>query len=165
MAPVGNGEGGTEEPLVWRVPTAVRAMAVLVFLLFVALATLLTSIDATPIGALVFWAATLVVLLGVWRWFLQPYVALTPEYLVVQGVFFHRAEPYATITAATPGLYGMKIETAGTDDFVAWAVQKSKVSEWLDRTTPADRAAAAIMDRAAAASRAQERADVAPGAR
>jgi len=133
------------------VPAGVRAMAVGVFFVFVALATLLTSIDASAPGVLAFWAATLLVLLGVWRWFLLPYVALTPEHLVVQGVFFHRIEPYAAITGATPGLYGMRIETRRPDSFVAWALQKSKLSEWLDRTTPADEVAATIMARAAAA--------------
>ena len=89
-------------------PSGLRTLAVVVFGLFVALATLLTSIDATPVGTLMFWAAALVVMLGVWRCFLLPYVALTPEHLVVQGVFMHRAEPYASITAAVPGLYGIR---------------------------------------------------------
>jgi len=151
VSPVSHGQDETQVDVVWRVPATQRAMAVAVFLLFVALATLLTSIDATPVGSLMFWAATLTVLLGVWRCFLMPYVALTPEHLEVQGVSFCRAVPYAAITAATPGLYGMKIDTHGADGFVAWAVQKSKVSEWLDRTTPADDVAAAIMARAAAA--------------
>ena len=135
---------------VWRVPAGVRAMAVGVFLLFVALATLLTSFDASATGVLAFWAATLLVLLGVWRWFLLPYVALTPEHLVVQGVFFHRVEPYGAITAAVPGPYGMRIETRASDAFTAWAVQKSKVAQWLDRPTPADEAASTIMARAGA---------------
>jgi len=133
---------------VWRVPAAVRAMAVSVFGLFVTLAAVLTAIDASVVGVLCFWAATLLVLWGVWRWFLSPYVALTDEHLVVQGVFLHRVEPYTSIRSATPGLYGMQIETDAPDSFMAWAVQKSKLSEWLDRTTGADELAAAIMTRA-----------------
>jgi hypothetical protein len=137
----------TETATVWRVPQPVRAAAVGVFIACVCLALLSTAVGVTVWGALVLWAMVLAVMLGVWRWYLVPYVALTPEHLVVQGAFGYRSVCYDAIDRARPGVLGLRIETSSEGAFTAWAIQKSKLSEWLDRDTPADDLAAQIMRR------------------
>ena len=120
----------------------------MVFGVFVGVAALLTIFGIKPLGALLVWVMVLLVALCVWRWYLVPYVALTRDSVVVQGAFAHRSVRYSAIARALPSGAGLRIETRGEGVLTAWAIQKSKVSEWTHRETTADDVAAAIMERA-----------------
>jgi hypothetical protein len=132
---------------VWRVDEPVRRLAVWVSRLFVLLALVATAIGEKAGGALVMWVLAVLVILGVWRWFMVPYVALTPDRLVVRGAFARRTVGYGTIRGVHPGLYGVRIETEDQGEVNAWAVQKSKFSELTHRHTRADDVVDEIMDR------------------
>lgn len=140
---------GVESGLqVWRVADHVRNVAV-----FAAAFSLFLALVATAVGLLLaatalMWAVALLVIVCVWRWYLVPYVALSSEWLVVQGAFAHKAVPCRAIREARPGLYGLRIRTTTGRAFVARAVQKSKFAEWFHRETRADALAAQIMERA-----------------
>jgi hypothetical protein len=132
---------------VWRVDTPVRRSAVAVSRFFVLLALVATAIGDKTSSSVFMWAFAVLVMLLVWRWYIVPYVALTPDHVVVRGVFARRTVGYGTIRRVLPGLYGVRIETEDQGAVTAWAVQKSKFSEWTHRHTRADDMAAAIMDR------------------
>jgi hypothetical protein len=132
---------------VWRVDEPVRRVAVGVSLLFVVIALGSTAIGLVVAGAVVMWALAILVVVSVWRWYLVPYVALTPDRVVVRGVFARRTVGYGAIRRAHPGLYGVRIETVDQGFVTAWAVQKSKFSEWTHRHTRADDVVAEIMVR------------------
>lgn len=132
---------------VWRVDGPVRRLAVGVSLLFVLIALASTAIGLVAASAVVMWALAILVMVSVWRWYLVPYVALTPDRVVVRGVFSRRTVGYGAIRQARTGLYGMRIETEDQGAVTAWAVQKSKFSEWTHRHTRADDVVAEIMDR------------------
>lgn len=131
---------------VWRVERAVRRLAVGVSLFFIVVAMGGTT-GLTPGFVVVIWAVAILVLLTVWGWYLVPYIALTPERVVVRGVFSERSLDYRSIEEVRPGLLGVRIETADQGSVTAWAVQKSKFSEWSHRHTRADDVVAEIMDR------------------
>ncbi len=101
----------------------------------------------TVAGVAAIWLLCIVVLLCVWRWYLVPYVALTADSLVVQGVFARRSVRYGAIRDARPCFYGVRIETTNQGAFVAWAVQKSKFAEWSHKRTVADEVVAEIRER------------------
>jgi hypothetical protein len=132
---------------VWQVNEAVRRVADWVGLLFVVIALVATAIGLGVAEAVAMWALAILLILSVWRWYLVPYVALTDDHVVVQGVFARRTVAYGAIRRARPGLYGMRIETEDQGTVTAWAVQKSKFAEWTHRHTSADDVVAAIMDR------------------
>ena len=132
---------------VWRASTIVRRAAVVVALAFVVIAFASTTMVATVAGAAAIWLLCIVVMLSVWRWYLVPYVALTPDSLVVQGVFLHKSVRYGAIRDARPCPYGVKIETTNEGVFIAWAVQKSKFAEWSHKHTVADDVVAEIKKR------------------
>ncbi len=139
---------GLESPQrVWRVSTGVRRAAVVVALAFVVVALASTTAVATVAGVASIWLLCILVMLCVWRWYLVPYVALTADSLVVQGVFAHRSVRYGAITDARPCLYGVRIETTNQGAFVAWAVQKSTFAEWSHKRTAADEVVAEIRER------------------
>jgi hypothetical protein len=52
----------------------------------------------------------------------------------------------------SPGPMGLQVQTAKEGSVLIWAIQKSKVAEWLHKDTRADQVAAAIMERVALAS-------------
>jgi hypothetical protein len=131
---------------VWRVSKSVRTAAVVVALVFVVIALVFTTVG-TVAGVTAIWLLCIVVLLSVWRWYLVPYVALTADSLVVQGVFARRSVRYGAIKDARPGFYGLKIETTNQGAFSAWAVQKSKFAEWSHKHTVADEVVAEIKER------------------
>jgi hypothetical protein len=137
---------------VWRVEQPVRRLAVFVALFFVLMAAFLTAIDAVPVGAAIFWILAVGVMFCTWRWYLVPYVALRSGHLEVQGAFSLRSVGYDAIRSVTPGPMGLQVETAKEGSIVIWAIQKSKVSQWLHRDTRADRVAAEIMARVESAS-------------
>jgi Bacterial PH domain len=140
MAPEGTGE-------VWRVDEPVRRLAVAVTVLFVLIALGATAIGLSVAGSVVMWVLAVLVVLSVWRWYMVPYVAVTPDCVVVRGVFARRTVDYDAIRLARPGLYGVRIETTDQGTVTAWAVQKSKFSEWTHRRTRADNVVAQIMER------------------
>jgi len=142
----------TSAPTLWRVERAARRLAVAVALLFVLLATFLTAIGITPGGAVGLWLVAIAVMLAVWRWYLVPYVALQADDLEVQGVLSLRSVRYGAIRSVRPGARGLEVQTAKEGAVVIWAIQRSKISEWLHRESRADRVAAAIMERVASAS-------------
>jgi hypothetical protein len=139
--------GHTGPDQAWRVDEVVRRLAVGVSVLFVLIALGATAIGLSPGGAVLMWALAILVTLSVWRWYLVPYVALTRDRVVVRGVFARRTVGYGVIREARPGLYGVRIETEDQGVVTAWAVQKSKFSEWTHRHTRADDVVAEIMDR------------------
>jgi len=143
-------EGATTEP-VWRVPRSIRQSAVAVGLVFVAFTVGATAIGLDAWGTVCLWVVSILMLLCAWRWYLVPYVALTDDRLVVQGVFGQHAVRYSSIRDVRPGLYGLRIRTKAQESFVGWAVQKSKFAEWSRRETLADEVTAAIMVRVRAA--------------
>ena len=132
---------------VWRVDEPVRGLALVVSIFFVVLALGSTAIGLAIAGDVVMWMLTVLVVLSVWRCYIVPYVALTPDRVVVRGVFARRTVGYGAIRAARPGLYGLRIETEDQGAVTVWAVQKSKFSEWTHRHTRADDIVAEIMDR------------------
>lgn len=132
---------------VWRVDEPVRWLALAVSLLFVLIALGSTVVGLAIAGDVVIWALAVLVVLSIWRWYIVPYVALTPDRVVVRGVFSRHAVDYDAIRLARPGLYGVRIETMDQGSFTAWAVQKSKFSEWTHRRTRADTVVAQIMQR------------------
>jgi hypothetical protein len=132
---------------VWRVDKPVRWLAAAVSFFFVVVALGATAIGLSVGGSVVMWALAVVVILSVWRWYLVPYVALTPDRVVVRGVFARRTVGYGAIRQARPGLYGVRIETKDQGPVTVWAVQKSKFSEWSHRHTRADDVVAEIMER------------------
>lgn len=134
-------------PHVWRVDEPVRRLAVAVSIFFIVIALGSTAVGLVAAGAVVMWGLALLVTLSVWRWYMVPYVAVTPEALVVRGVFSRRTVDYDAIRRARPGLYGVRIETTDQGSVTAWAVQKSKFAEWTHRHTRADDVVAEIMDR------------------
>jgi hypothetical protein len=140
------GEGATAEP-VWRVPRPIRQCAVVVGLAFVALALGATAVGLEAGGAVILWVMSVLILVCAWRWYLVPYVALTDDRLVVQGVFARHAVRYSSIRDVRPGLYGLRIRTKAQRSLLGWAVQKSTYSEWTRRQTTADEVVAAIMAR------------------
>jgi hypothetical protein len=132
---------------VWRVPRPIRRSAVAAGLVFVVVAVGATAIGLDAGGAVALWVISVVVLLCAWRWYLVPYVALTSDRLVVQGVFTHRSVCYSSIREVRPGLYGLRIKTKAQESFIGWAVQKSTFSEWSHRAATADEVVAEIMER------------------
>jgi hypothetical protein len=138
---------GVESGLqVWRVADHVRKVAVFAAGFFLFLALVATAVGLLLAATALMWAVALLVIMCVWRWYLVPYVALSSEWVVVQGAFSHRAVRYGAIREARPGLYGLRIKTT-SGAFVAWAVQKSKFADWFHRQTRADEVAAQIMQR------------------
>lgn len=137
---------------IWRVPASVRRLAGAVCVFFVLVAVGSTAIGLSVPGTVVMWGLTILVTLTIWRWYLVPYVALTPECMIVRGVFARRSVEYDDITRVRPGLYGVKVETRETGPLLVWAVQKSKFAEWSHRHTRADDVVAAIIERTLAAS-------------
>ena len=139
---------GVESGLqVWRVADHVRKVAVFAAVFFLFLALVATAVGLLLAATALMWAVALLVVVCVWRWYLVPYIALSSEWLVVQGAFAHRAVRYRAIREARPGLYGLRINTTTDGVFVACAVQKSKFAEWLHRETRADELVAQIMQR------------------
>ncbi len=138
-------------PVTWRVEEPVRRLGVGVALLFVLLATFLTVIGVAPSGVILIWLIAVAVMLSIWRWYLVPYVELGPEQLVVQGPFARHTVRCASIRDVKPGVLGLRIETRRGDSFLGWAIQKSKVADWMRKETRADEVAAAIMERASLA--------------
>jgi hypothetical protein len=132
---------------VWRVEEPVRRLAVFVGLFFVLVAAFLTAMGVVFPGAAVLWIMAIGAMLLMWRWCLVPYVALTSDHLEVQGVLFRRSVAYGSIRQVTPGSMGLQVETADDEHVLIWAIQKSKVSEWLHQKTRADDIAAEIMAR------------------
>ena len=128
---------------VWRVPRPVRRSAVIASYVFVVIALAGTAVGFDPASALSLWVLALLMLLCAWRWYLVPYVALTPDRLVVQGAFAHRSVGYSSIRDVRPGVYGLQIKTKAQESFIGWAVQKSK---W-HREATADEVVAEIMGR------------------
>jgi hypothetical protein len=139
-------------PTVWRVEESVRRLAVYVALLFVFVAAFLTAIGINLDGAIILWVMAIAVMLGMWRWYLVPYVALNAEDLEVQGVLSLRSVGYGSICDVSPGAMGLEVQTVKEGSVLIWAIQKSKVAEWLHKDTRADEVAAAIMERVAQAS-------------
>jgi hypothetical protein len=142
----------TSTSTVWRVEESVRRLAVYVALLFVFVAALLTAIGINVDGAIILWVMAIAVMVGMWRWYLVPYVALNAENLEVQGVLSLRSVGYGSINDVSPGPMGLQVQTAKEGSVLIWAIQKSKVAEWLHKDTRADQVAAAIMERVALAS-------------
>ena len=139
---------GVESGLqVWRVADGVRMIAVFAAGFFLFLALVATAVGLLLAATATMWVIALLVTVCVWRWYLVPYVALSSEWLVVQGAFAHRAVRCRAIREARPGLYGLRINTT-SGGFIAWAVQKSKFAEWLHRSTRADEVVEQIMQRA-----------------
>jgi hypothetical protein len=132
---------------VWRVDEPVRRSALAVSVFFVLVAAGSTVVGLAIAGDIVMWMLAILVVLSIWRWYIVPYVALTPDRVVVRGVFARRTVGYGAIRRARPGLYGVRIETEDQGTVTAWAVQKSKFSEWTHRHTRADDVVAEIMDR------------------
>lgn len=132
---------------VWRVADHVRKVAVFAAGFFLFLALVATAVGLVLAATAMMWVVALLVVVCVWRWYLVPYVALSSEWLVVQGAFAHRAVRYGAISEARPGLYGLRIKTTTGGAFVAWAVQKSKFAEWFHHRTRADDVAEQIMER------------------
>ena len=132
---------------VWRVDEPVRGLALVVSIFFVVLALGSTAIGLAIAGDVVMWMLAVLVVLSVWRCYIVPYVALTPDRVVVRGVFARRTVGYGAIRRVRPGLYGVRIETEDQGTVTMWAVQKSKLSEWRHRHTRADDVVAEIMDR------------------
>jgi Bacterial PH domain len=132
---------------VWRVDEPVRRLAVAVSILFVLIALAFTAVGLSAAASIVAWALAFLVVLSVWRWYVIPYVAVTPDAVVVRGVFSQHTVDYDAIRRARPGLYGVRIETMDQGAVTAWAVQKSKFAEWTHRHTRADDVVAQIMDR------------------
>ena len=128
---------------VWRVPRPVRRSAVIASYVFVVIALAGTAVGFDPASALSLWVLAVLMLVCAWRWYLVPYVALTPDRLVVQGAFGHRSVRYSSIRDVRPGAYGLRIKTNAQESFIGWAVQKSK---WRRETT-ADEVVAEIMGR------------------
>ena len=129
-----------------------RRLAVYVALLFVFVAALLTAIGINVGGAIILWVMAIAVMIGMWRWYLVPYVALNAEDLEVQGVLSLRSVGYGSISDVSPGAMGLQVQTAKEGSVLIWAIQKSKMAEWLHKDTRADQVAAAIMERVALAS-------------
>ena len=140
--------GEESGPLVWRVADHVRKVAVFAAGFFLFLALVATAVGLVLAATALMWLVALLVIVCVWRWYLVPYVALSSDWLVVQGAFAHRVVPCGAIREARPGLYGLRIKTTNGRAFVAWAVQKSKFAEWFHRETRADEVVAQIMQRA-----------------
>jgi len=139
---------GVESGLqVWRVADHVRKVAVFAAGFFLFLALVATAVGLVLAATALMWVVALLVIVCVWRWYLVPYVALSSEWLVVQGAFAHRAVRFGAIREARPGLYGLRIKTTSDGAFVAWAVQKSKFAEWFHHRTRADDLVAEIMER------------------
>jgi peptidoglycan/LPS O-acetylase OafA/YrhL len=137
---------------VWRVERLARRLAVFVALFFVCVATFLTAIGVDVGGAVVLWCMAIGVMVGIWRWYLVPYVALHADCLEVQGVVSQHSVDYGSISGVRPGSMGLEVQTAREGSILIWAIQKSKVSEWLHKDTRADEVAAAIMERVESAS-------------
>ena len=138
---------GVESGLqVWRVADRVRKVALFAAGFFLFLALVATAVGLLLAATATMWLIAIFVTVCVWRWYLVPYVALSSEWLVVQGAFGHRAVPCRAIREARPGLYGLRIKTT-SGAFIAGAVQKSKFAEWLHRESRADEVVAQIMER------------------
>jgi hypothetical protein len=140
-------EGTAATQPVWRVPRPIRRSAVAAGLVFVVVALGATAIGLEAGGVLALWAIAVLMLLCAWRCYLVPYVALTPERLVVQGAFAQRSVRYSSIRDVQPALYGLRIRTKAQESVIGWAVQKSKYAEWSRRETTADEVVAEIMER------------------
>jgi hypothetical protein len=125
----------------------VRGLALVVSIFFVLVALGSTVVGLAIAGVVFMWALTILIVLSVWRWYIVPYVALTPERVVVRGVFARHTVDYDAIRLARPGSHGVRIETTSQGAVTAWAVQKSKFAEWTHQRTRADEVATEIMER------------------
>jgi hypothetical protein len=132
---------------VWRVPRPLRRSAVAAGFVFVVVALAGTAVGFDPASSLSLWVLAVLVLVCAWRWYLVPYVALTPDRLVVQGAFAHRSVRYSSIRDVQPGHYGLRIKTKAQESFIGWAVQRSTQAEWSHHETSADEVVAEIMGR------------------
>lgn len=142
------------ETQIWRVTPAGRVIAVVVVLGFVVVAAGVTVGGTSPGIAVILWCATVAIGIGAWRWAFVPYVALTPDGVVVQNMFDRVEVPYPDIALVGVSYAGLTIRRgSGGRLVVAWAVQKSNFARWMRRRTRADDVADAIRARARSSAR------------
>lgn len=140
--------GQTSDTKVWRVTSAGRIGGAALGTCWLALVFGLTVGGSVTSGAIaLFWITLAIVIVGIWRWAFVPYIALTPDGVIVQNRLTKRSVPYAAIAEVESGFYGLRLVTKDHDVVTAWAVQKSNASKWTHRSTRADEVAAAITTR------------------
>lgn len=148
-APIGHSCRGVERQPVsettWRVSGAGRVSAVLLVVIWVALAAALSA-DGN-------WAAAVLGVIavigacGAWRWAFVPYVAVGPDGVRVQNAFTKVTLSYSEIRQVRVGYYGLVLLLTNGGAVTAWAVQKSNWARWRHTTTRADHVGAAITAR------------------
>lgn len=139
------GPAGSER---WRVRPAGRAGAVLVVLVWTALAVGISAGGASVGVATTIWCCVPILAACAWRWAFVPYVALEPGVLLVQNRLgrCHRIA-YTDVAMINAGYYGLTIRRHSGPRVVAWAVQKSNVASWTHKPTRADAIADTIRAR------------------
>jgi hypothetical protein len=69
---------------------------------------------------------------------LRPFVSAGPEGVHVQHPLRRYDPSWAEVTEVQPGYHGLEITTRADEIVVAWAVEKSNLTRWLQRRTRAD---------------------------
>ncbi len=124
---------------IWRVRPIGRVASVGVVLIWgVAAAAGSGDRSVSAVGASVLWVALILVAVAVWRWAFVPFVALTPNELVIQNASSRSTIRYAEIVGAKAGYYGVWIQKRDGTRVRAWAVQKSNAARVAGRHTRAD---------------------------
>src|SRR4051812_47010847 len=104
----------------WKVRRAGRVAGVMLVVFWVALSFGLTFAGFAGGVIAIVWAATGLVVVGVWRSAFVPYIALTERGVVVQNPLLRSNVPYADIASVDPGYYGITIRRRRGDAVTAW---------------------------------------------
>ncbi len=130
----------------WR-PNRLGALAgYLVTIVFAAIGVAVAVRGLVGVSVLLFITAA-VAGLATWRCASVPFIASSPEGIVVQNPLLRRTIPWQSVRRIQGGYYGLRITTKEGDTVIAWAVQKSNVAKWTKRRTRADRVATALLAR------------------
>ncbi len=115
-----------------------------VFLAVMAVVTVIIAVSHGPVSmvwnALLFFAVAVGIGCYVWRVALE----VSADAVIISNPFSTRTVPLSSISAASPGYYGMALTTRDGRTFTAMAVQKGNLASRRGRRTAADQVAEAI---------------------
>jgi hypothetical protein len=132
---------------VWLVPSGSRTAATVVTVGWCVLAAGVTLSGGAAGDDLLLWVVAVVIAVIAWRWSFVPYVALTPDAVIVQNMFSRTEVPYTDVESIAVSYSGVTIRRASGRPVVPWAVQKSGRATLMHKESRADELAVAIRDR------------------
>ena len=129
---------------VWRVRLAGRVAAVVLTIGWIALAVVISAGSNAGVSV-VMWLAAVLIGVGAWRWAFMPYLASSPDGVVIQNRFTRATVPWSEIARVRPGYYGLIIHKKTGGSVTAWAVQKSNVARWTGKSSRGNEVAEVLM--------------------